>query len=173
MAHYEAQPWFDTGIFGTDIVTRLLFERGRGDLAVRLLCAYEPHGFGRWFREGSTTLWEYFDYWRAGVTRSYSHPMFGAVVSYFFEHLLGITQRPDSVGFAHVTVRPAWVEELRRVQGYMTVAGGRIEVAYRREGDEVFLRVALPTGVDGTVELPNGESIPLSAGTVLEKTFIM
>ena len=164
VAHYEAQTYYDTGIFGTDIVTRLLFERGRGDLAVRLLCAADPHGFGRWMREGSTTLWEYFDYWRNGVTRSYSHPMFGAVVSYFYEYLLGITQDAGEVGYRNVNIRPAMIEGLNRLNGYMTVPCGRIDVAYERTGDAVSLRVSLPEGVCGKVCLPNGECHAVTAG---------
>ena len=35
--HYEKEPFYDTGIFGTDIVTRVLFERGDGQLAANLL----------------------------------------------------------------------------------------------------------------------------------------
>ena len=153
---YEKQTYYDTGIFGTDIVTRLLFERGRGDLAVRLLSAAEPHGFGRWMREGSTTLWEYFDYWRAGVTRSYSHPMFGAVVNCFYEYLLGIAQMSDSVGYERVEIRPAMIAGLNRVSGHITTPRGCLGVAYERQGDMIRLTVTVPAGTEARVYLPDG-----------------
>ena len=163
-ARYERETYYDTGIFGTDIVTRLLFERGRGDLAVRLLCAAEPHGFGRWMREGSTTLWEYFDYWRNGVTRSYSHPMFGAVVAYFYEYLLGITQPRDAVGYERVRISPMMIDGLDRVSGHMTVPRGVIGVSYVREGGRLHLTVEIPDGVSAEVVLPDGEMYLVEAG---------
>jgi alpha-L-rhamnosidase len=83
LARYESLGYYDTGIFGTDIVTRLLFEQGRGDIALRLLTAHEPHGFGAWMRDGATTFREYW-----GTSRSHSHPMFGSVVCYLFEYIL-------------------------------------------------------------------------------------
>ena len=164
VAHYEKETYYDTGIFGTDIVTRLLFERGRGDLAVRLLTAAEPHGFGRWMREGSTTLWEYFDYWRNGVTRSYSHPMFGAVVGYFYEYLLGITQREGSVGYEKVRICPMMIDGLHRVSGYISVPRGTIGVSYEREGERLHLTVDIPTGVSAEVVLPGVMSQSVEAG---------
>ena len=156
VAKYEQQTCYDTGIFGTEIVTRLLFERGRGDLAVRLLCAAEPHGFGRWMREGSTTLWEYFDYWRAGVTRSYSHPMFGAVVACFYDHLLGITQPHSAVGYERVRICPVMIEGLDRLTGHITVPCGKIGVSYTKGAGCLHLTVEIPDGVPAEIVLPDG-----------------
>ena len=49
--YYENKnPFYDTGMFGTDIVTRVLFEYGRPDLAYKLLTADEPYGFGKWMK---------------------------------------------------------------------------------------------------------------------------
>ena len=92
--YYDKLGHYDTGIFGTDIVTRLLFEYGRADIAVKLLTASEPHGFGKWQRDGATTFWEYWF-----NSRSHDHPMFGAVATYLFEYILGIKQKSDSFGF--------------------------------------------------------------------------
>ena len=164
VARYEKDTCYDTGIFGTDIVTRLLFERGRGDLAVRLLSAAEPHGFGRWMREGSTTLWEYFDYWHSGVTRSYSHPMFGAVVGYFYEYLLGISQREDSVGYEKVRISPMMIEGLNRVSGHITVPRGVVAVSYVREDGRLQLTAEIPDGVSAEVVLPDGTVRSVGAG---------
>lgn len=164
VAKYEQQTCYDTGIFGTEIVTRLLFERGRGDLAVRLLCAAEPHGFGRWMREGSTTLWEYFDYWRAGVTRSYSHPMFGAVVACFYDHLLGITQPHSAVGYERVRICPAMIEGLDRLTGHITAPCGKIGVSYIKEAGCLHLTVEIPDGVCAEIALPDGETHNVGGG---------
>ena len=72
--HYAETGCFDTGIFGTDIVPRVLFERGCADTAYALLSSDKPVSFDRFRQLGATTLWEY---WPLGGERSHSHPMFG------------------------------------------------------------------------------------------------
>ena len=84
--YYKKLGNYDTGIFATDIVTRLLFERGDGELAFNLLVNNGDQGFEHWRRNGATTFHEY---WDSNRSRSHNHPMFGAVVAYFFEYLLG------------------------------------------------------------------------------------
>ncbi|MBQ4226967.1 MAG: family 78 glycoside hydrolase catalytic domain, partial [Clostridia bacterium] len=56
---YERLGNYDTGIFGTELVTRLLGEKGRYDLVFRLLSSARPNSFGSMMRTGATTLWEY------------------------------------------------------------------------------------------------------------------
>lgn len=77
LAHYEETGCYDTGIFGTEIVTRVLLEKGEYALAARLLLSEREISFAGWMKKGATTLWEY---WPRGYQRSLSHPMFGAVV---------------------------------------------------------------------------------------------
>lgn len=82
---YEELGMFDTGIFGTDILTRVLLENGRGDLAFRLLTSSGKYSFDNIRRQGATSLWEY---WTG--KRSHSHPMFGACAAYLTEFFCGI-----------------------------------------------------------------------------------
>ena len=91
---------YDTGIFGTDIATRVLFEKGREDIAVMLLTSKEEVSFYNQICNGATTILEYWN----GV-RSQCHPMFGAVTRYLFEYILGIRQSENSVGFEKVEIK--------------------------------------------------------------------
>lgn len=80
---YSALGKFDTGIFGTDILVRILCERGDKELAKRLLTSGDGIGTFRYMRDcGATTLWEN---WNGAD--SHSHPMFGAVVSSIIRYL--------------------------------------------------------------------------------------
>lgn len=153
LARYDALGYYDTGIFGTDVVTRLLFERGRGDIALRLLTAHEPHGFGAWMRDGATTFREYW-----GTSRSHSHPMFGSVVCYLFEYILGIRQTPDSYGYRKILIAPAGVVN---AEGHLTAPTGKIAVSYRKEGDRETLTVSLPQGTEAELRLPGGPTATL------------
>ncbi len=120
--HYSETRQYDTGIFGTDIVTRVLFDNGYAQLAYDLLAGEGEVSFASIRKLGGTTLWEYWD-----GERSHSHPMFGAVVRYLFRDLLGITQRPGTVGFKDLIIAPKQIEGLS-CKGYITNANGRIKV---------------------------------------------
>ena len=122
VAHYEKLRQYDTGIFGTDILTRVLFDHGYAQLAFALLSGAGDASYENMKRLGGTTLWEY---WNGH--RSHSHPMFGAVVQYLFRDLLGIRQRPGTTGYTDVIVRPANIPGLC-CKGYISTNAGRIEV---------------------------------------------
>ena len=161
--HYENETFYDTGIFGTDIVTRLLFEYGRSDLAFKLMTASEPWGFGKWMKDGATTLWEYwYDY------RSHNHPMFGAVTAYLFEYILGIKQKAGSYGYEQIVIDPAKIDALPAAKGHITVKGGRVEVSYKQDGDIRKMSVSVPDGVCATINTPAGDSITLQGPATAE-----
>ena len=147
--YYEQLGHYDTGIFGTDLVTRLLFELGRGDIAVRLMTASEPWGFGKWQKDGATTFWEEW-----GPTRSHNHPMFGAVVSCFFEYLLGI--RAKNEGQTKLTIAPVAIDGLPYAKGHVSVPAGEVFVSCETVDGKMCVEVRLPEGVEAEVRLPDG-----------------
>ena len=158
--YYDKLGYYDTGIFGTDIVTRKLFEYGRADVAVKLLTASEPHGFGKWQKDGATTLWEYwFD------SRSHSHPMFGAVATYLYEYILGIKQCEGSYGFDRITVSPAYVDGLDYAKGHITTEKGVISVSYKKVNGKVALYLEIPDGVHACVTTPLGAKVEVTKAT--------
>ncbi len=72
---YERLGAFDTGIFGTDLVLKVLLRLDRKDLAKRLLSNETENSFYNMKLGGDNTLWENWD-----GCDSLCHPMFGAVV---------------------------------------------------------------------------------------------
>jgi len=139
--YYQYLKHYDTGIFGTDIVTRVLFERGEGDLALDLLTCDHEISFEAWRKRGATSLWEY---WQTYQDRSHSHHMFGAVVSYFFEYLLGISQTDDSAGYESVEIKPFITEKLGSVSGKITTPNGEIKVSYKKAGGKIKFEITIP-----------------------------
>ena len=83
---YEELGRFDTGIFGTDILIRILFENGYADTALTLLTSEKQYSFGEQLLCGETTLREHWD----DKNASLNHHMFGACTAYLFRYLLGI-----------------------------------------------------------------------------------
>ena len=166
-AYYTALGGFDTGIFGTDIVTRVLFERGNGDLAVRLLTSESPHSFAAMKNRGATTLWEYFP--GSLRDRSHSHPMFGAVAAYLYDYLLGVRQPQGEAGYRSLEISPCFVSSLSRVSGYRDLPAGRAAVSWERAGEKIRLSVTLPPRLPAVL-LIGEKRVPLAEG---ENDFII
>ncbi len=139
--YYKSLGFFDTGIFGTDIVIRQLFKGGNADLAIDLMTSDKGFSFERWRKVGATTFREY---WQDKDCRSQSHPMFGAVVAYFFEYLLGITQASDSAGYKKLIIKPTLVEKINTLSGSMEIPAGTVLVSYEKRFDSVSFAVTLP-----------------------------
>lgn len=121
---YEKLLTFDTGIFGTDLVIRMLFSFGRGDIAYKMLINKEITSFYNMKKHGATTLWENWD-----GCDSRCHPMFGAVIEYFFSGILGINRVNDNAGYKEITVSPANIPDLKNVKGTITTRWGDITVS--------------------------------------------
>ncbi|MBQ8510466.1 MAG: family 78 glycoside hydrolase catalytic domain [Clostridia bacterium] len=156
VAHYEKDTWYDTGIFGTDIVTRVLFEKGYDQLAYNLLTSEGPYSFHEWMSTGCTTLPEYWTY-----KRSQNHPMFGAVVRYLFQYLLGIRQ--EGSGYASLVIDPRFVDGMNWAQGHITTEYGIVAVKYVKSEDHISVTADIPEGCTAVL-LHNGGQIPLTAG---------
>lgn len=133
--YYNEKKAYDTGIFGTEIVTRILFEKGYQRTALSLLDSKDAVSYEGWRKAGATTLWEY---WPGEYERSHSHPMFGAVTYLLFEYILGIRQK--GAGWKEIIISPLQIKEFPSARGYITTPQGRIGVSYfEKDGKKVFL----------------------------------
>ena len=156
---YDDADSFDTGIFGTDILTRVLFERGCADTAFHLLTSTGKGSFYNMKKQGATTIWENWD-----GERSHSHPMFGAVTRYLFSFILGITQEKNSAGYEKIVIAPQIPDGLNRASGHITTVRGEIAVSFIRTEREMDFYVTVPQkawftyGSDCEYELWEGEN---------------
>ena len=160
IGYYDRLGYYDTGIFGTEIVTRQLFDLGRGDVAFRLLTAAEPHGFGKWQKLGNT-LREYF----SDTCRSFSHPMFGAVVALFYEYILGIRQPDGKAGYREVDINPVRIPQLTEAEGHITTPNGKIAVGYTENDGKRTYTVHIPEGVLAHVKIDGVKPCDVCGGS--------
>ena len=158
--YYTKLGYFDTGIFATDILIRVLFERGDSDLAVDLLTNPGEQGFEHWRRNGATTFHEY---WDSSRSRSHNHPMFGAPAAYLFEYLLGIRQAENTAGYTSLVIAPEAVHRFGWMRGSVQTKNGVCAVDYRTEGDKTHFKITVPAGTKAVFRFKDKE-IELSAG---------
>ena len=142
MKKYSDLKTYDTGIFGTDLVTRVLFENGYGQLAFELMTNEGEISFYNMKKQGATTLWENWD-----GCDSHSHPMFGAVCEYLFKYILGIRQPENSYGYEKVIIDPAKIPSLN-VSGSIMTKKGRISVSVRYTDGVQSVKFSVPEGIE-------------------------
>ena len=133
---------FDTGICGTDLLTRVLFEHGDGETAANLILSTDPVSFYGFMQRGSTTIGESWPntYW----DRSRFHPMFGAIVAYFYSYLLGIRQKEDSCGYKNLIIAPVFVSKINKISGSRFIPDGEVKIEYEKIADDVKAKIILP-----------------------------
>ena len=161
VSYYKKLGNYDTGIFATDILTRVLLRNGNADLAVELLTADGPQGFEHWRRNGATTFHEY---WDSNRSRSHCHPMFGAVIAYFFEYLLGIKQTDGTAGYKSVIIEPMAYTRFEHMSGSIETPNGKVAVSYKQNGDQYDFTVLIPKDTKAVFKSPDGEETKLSVG---------
>ena len=141
VSFYREYGMFNTGIFGTDILPRVLFENGEEELAYKLLSSKGKYSFGNWQAIGATTLWEY---WTG--ERSHDHPMFGACSRYLFSYILGIRQAEGSSGYRELVIAPAEIS-LEKASGSIEFESGTVSVGYKRSAEYTEFSICIPEGV--------------------------
>ncbi len=147
----ETQGHIDTGILGAKYVLRVLSEAGRSDLAYKLVARKEQPGWGWWFSQGATTLWED---WKG--ESSLNHIMFGDVSNWFIQWVAGIGLDTNAPGFARVLIHPQTVGDLTWARASFHSPHGLIRSSWRRVNGGVRYHVTVPANVTATVSLPKG-----------------
>lgn len=130
---YDTLGGFDTGIFGTDILTEYLAKSGEVQLLYKLLSREEFPSFGHMRKQGATTLWED---WQGGS--SHNHPMFGACVKQLFYGLLGI--KADA-GFKNIEFLPKYIDGIKFIRAKLILPSGTLRVECRYQQGKVYTKI--------------------------------
>lgn len=143
VARYTELQGFDTGIFGTKFLPKILFKMGYPDLAMSLYTSTSDASYYKWMKDGETTLLEAWS-----NARSHNHPMFGSPVLWLFEYVLGIRQVEGSVGYKKIVVNPSEAKAITNVKGSLLTPMGRVAVEYKKADGKIEFNVEIPEGVE-------------------------
>ncbi|MDO4857196.1 MAG: family 78 glycoside hydrolase catalytic domain [Thermoguttaceae bacterium] len=156
----------DFGILGSKYVFRTLSDRGRTDLALKMILNPTGPSYVGMANSEQGTLWEDFN-----ASSSLNHIMFGDVTAWMFRYLAGI--ECVEPGFKRIRIAPcARPEDLRGV-GLHTVSAsvdspyGVISSSWKwdEKYEKFELKVTIPANTTAEILLPNGEKREVGSGT--------
>lgn len=130
---YERSKHFDTGIFGTDVVSECLVKLERVDLLIEILSQNDFPSFGYMKACGSTTIWEW---WKDFA--SLAHPMKGACVKQLLYGILGVSME---AGEYKISKKLPFIENLRYVKAKWITPTGQVLFDYRYKDGQVIPQV--------------------------------
>ncbi len=129
-----------------------LAEGGRSELLYTTFNT-DTQGYGLQVKLGKTSLTEG---WNGGTSQD--HFMFGQINEWFYRHLAGIQDDPDSPGFQKIIIKPALVGDLTWVKASYDSIQGQIVSEWKRRGDAVTLHVVIPVNTTATVYVPTNDA---------------
>lgn len=126
---YDALGHFDTGIFGTDVLCKVLADTDNHDLLFKLLSSEEYGSFGFMRKNGATTLWEHWD-----GRESRNHPMFGSAAKYLIYEFTGIKFNNGKFNF-----EPHIVDGLDFANGEEDSDRGFAKISWKKENEKIVI----------------------------------
>ena len=157
-----------TGNLCTRYLMDMLAKYGYVDDAYRVLTREAYPSFGYMIQNEATTIWERFELKKDPSMNSHNHPMYGAVGSWFYQYLGGIT--PTEPGFARVTVNPCYPEGLLSAHAVVDTVMGELSVRWSKRYGKLYLFVQTPFGMTADIHF-DGKVSTVGAGYhVFEKT---
>lgn len=150
-----------TGNLCTRYLMDMLAAYGYVDDAYRVLTSEDYPSYGFMLQNEATTIWERFELKKDPSMNSHNHPMYGAVGSWFYQYLGGIT--PTEPGFARVSIAPVFPEKLLSAHAVVDTMMGDLSVRWSKRYGQLYLFIQTPFGMTADVTF-DGKVTTVGAG---------
>lgn len=151
----EEKEHLDTGVLGGRVIFFVLSQFGYTDLAHKILVDPTYPSYGHWVARGETALCEDFNRYDQQIA-SLNHHFWGSISAWFIQCICGIHFNPTADDLHRVDVTPHFAAGLSHASGYHICPDGRIEVQWRRTGENTIeLMLSVPSGIHGKLILEN------------------
>jgi alpha-L-rhamnosidase len=149
----SADEHIDLGVLGGRVIFHVLTQFGYSDLAFKMIMREDYPSYANILTRGATTLWENFH--PTGVS-SMNHHFWGDISAWFIKCIAGINPNPTRKNTNEVLIKPNFISSLEYASAYHIAPLGKIEVLWKKRGEEIILTVKIPSGVFGEIKLPEG-----------------
>lgn len=168
----ENETRLDTGFLSVNYLLPVLTANGEKNLANEILFQDKCPSWLYEVKMGATTMWEYWNGYAEDGTPdegSMNHFAFGCVGEYLYRNILGISCQ--KAGFGKIKIAPDFSCGLSYVKGSYDSIWGKIEVAWKRDGNFIQLDVVLPPDVEAEIRI-NGKRYQYGCGKYSVKAAI-
>ncbi|MBR6790890.1 MAG: family 78 glycoside hydrolase catalytic domain [Oscillospiraceae bacterium] len=151
----EDRGLMNVGVLGARVLFRVLSDFGRTDLAYAMVTDERFPSYANMIARGNTALIENFD--PAGMPpSSLNHHFWGDISGWMISYLAGICVNPCDTSPSDIRIRPRFIDPLDHVSGWHDLPAGKLEVSWKREGEDILLTVTVPEGCRGDIILERG-----------------
>ena len=70
--------------------------------------------------------------------------MFGAVVAYLFDYVLGIQAKDGCAGYSEIQIAPFIPTALNRAAGHRTLPNGEVHVSWKKSKNTISFEIEIP-----------------------------
>jgi alpha-L-rhamnosidase len=153
-----------TGFLATPFLLPVLADHGHLDVAYELLFQDSEPSWLVMIDRGATTIWEQWEGVKADgrVSASLNHYSKGAVIGFLHGYVAGL-QRIEP-GYRRFRVAPRPGGGITHARTHHDSPHGRIEIAWRLDGDHGRIDVTVPPGSEADLVLPDGHAERLGPG---------
>lgn len=146
-----------TGFVATRMLFELLNKTGHNDLSFAMMRRTEYPSFGFMLEQGTTTIWERWQYLDGNEMNSHNHSPFGGVDEFFYRVPGGVQQDFfDEDGRARITIAPYFDENLQHVNCEKSTAAGKVAVVWNRTAEGIRLELTVPKNAAVDLVLRDG-----------------
>ncbi|MBI5381725.1 MAG: family 78 glycoside hydrolase catalytic domain [Opitutae bacterium] len=159
-----------TGFIGTPLLTPVLTQIGRPDLAYAVVLQETYPGWLFSVKNGATTIWERWDSWtpEGGFNKdgmnSFNHYAYGSVVEWFYDGIAGLRPEPSAPGWKRFTIAPQLGGGLTFARAQLETPYGRTVSGWRIESGQLTLEITIPDNTQATVSLPTTDPATVQEG---------
>lgn len=169
-----------TGFLGTPLVMPALSKYGHFDAAYKLLLNEEVPGWLYQINNGATSMWERWDAilpdgsFQSGDLEgadngmiSFNHYAYGAVTSWMYRNVAGISPVIDKPGYEEILFAPTPHESLIWAKASVETRFGTASIDWKKSGLGYEATIVVPSGATGWFVSPNArdEKIQLGSGS--------
>jgi alpha-L-rhamnosidase len=153
-----------TGFLATPFLLPALADHGHLDVAYELLLQDSEPSWLVMIDRGATTIWEQWEGVKAdgSVAASLNHYSKGAVIGFLHRYVAGLQR--VAPGYRRFRVAPRPGGGITRARTHHDSPHGRIEVAWRLDGERGSIEVTVPPGCEAELVLPGAPGEPLPPG---------
>ena len=143
------------GVLGGRVIFRVLCDFGYEDLAIKMITRPDAPSYGCMIEDGLTTLGETVH----PPYDSLNHHFWGDISALMIEYFAGIRVNTKLQGADSIDISPVFATDMSFAEAYHNSVCGRVDVKWRREGEEIKLSLIYPEGAKGSVVAPMGYTV--------------